>query len=163
MLRTASVALILAAGIGLTHSGAARADADIYRWKDAQGVYHYSDQWVPGSELIKSSGKLRPPVDTPPPASSSSSSTTSDAPPPDDAPSAASAQALKADVAKVKAQQCKEAQDAYQKSLYSRRMFKEGKDGAREYLSDAELDAYRLRVRSDMDRLCGSSNSQTSQ
>lgn len=161
MLRTVSVALILAAGIGLTHSGAARADADIYRWKDAQGVYHYSDQWVPGSELIKSSGKMRPPVDSPPPASSTPS-TVSDAPP-DDSPSAASAQALKADVAKVKAQQCKEAQDAYQKSLYSRRMFKEGKDGAREYLSDAELDAYRLRVRSDMDRLCGTSSSQTSQ
>ena len=159
MLRTASVALILAAGIGLTHSGAARADADIYRWKDAQGVYHYSDQWVPGSELIKSSGKTRPPVDTT--VSSSSPSATSDAPP-DDSPSAASAQALKADVAKVKAQQCKQAQDAYQKSLYSRRMFKEGKDGQREYLSDAELDAYRLRVRSDMDRLCGT-NSQTSQ
>ena len=35
MLRTVSVALILAAGVGF--AGLARADADIYRWKDAQG------------------------------------------------------------------------------------------------------------------------------
>ena len=160
MLRTASVALILAAGIGLTHSGAARADADIYRWKDAQGVYHYSDQWVPGSELIKSSNRNRPPSDTPPPSSIPSAN--SDVPPSDDSPSAATANAVKADVAKAKAQQCKEAQDAYQKSLYSRRMYKEGKDGQREYLNDADLEAYRLRVRSDMDRLCGT-NSQNSQ
>lgn len=161
MLRTASVVLILAAGIGLTHSGTARADADIYRWKDAQGVYHYSDQWVPGSELIKSSGRNRPPIDTPPATSSATPSTSSDAPS-DDTASSATAQAVKADVAKAKAQQCKEAQDAYQKSLYSRRMYKEGKDGQREYLNDTDLEAYRLKVRSDMDRLCGSS-SQTSQ
>src|SRR6185437_16544714 len=101
MLRTVSVALILAAGAGV-----ARADADIYRWKDAQGVYHYSDQWVPGSELIRSSGRNRPPVDTPPATSTATPSANSDVPPSDDSPSAATANAVKADVAKAKAQQC---------------------------------------------------------
>ncbi len=158
MLRTASVALILAAAIGLTHSGPARADADIYRWKDAQGVYHYSDQWVPGSELIKSSGKTHLPVDTPPAASSTAPSTSSDTPP-DDSPSSATIQAVKQDVAKAREQQCKDAKDAYDKAIHARRITREGKGGQKEYLSDAEADAYRVRVRDDMDHFCGTSTS----
>ncbi len=154
MLRTASVALILAAGIGLTHSGAARADADIYRWKDAQGVYHYSDQWVPGSELIKSSGKVHPPVDTPP-ATSTAPSTSSD--PPEDSPSAEAIQAVKQDVAKARAQQCKDAKDTYDKAIHARRITREGKDGQKEFMSDADADAYRVRVRDEMDHYCGTS------
>jgi len=56
MQRTLAITtLILLAGVG-----AALADGDIWRWKDAQGVFHYSDQWVPGSELIKSNSKSRP-------------------------------------------------------------------------------------------------------
>ncbi len=161
MLRTASVTLILAASVGLTLSGRAHADADIYRWKDAQGIYHYSDQWVPGSELIKSSGRQHLPDESAPPSTTTTApSATSDAPP-EDTPSTATAQAVKADVAKVRAEQCKEAKDAYEKSLYSRRLYKQGKDGQREYLSDAELDAYRLRVRNDMEHLCGTSADQT--
>lgn len=153
MLRTVSVALILAAGVGF--AGLAHADADIYRWKDAQGIYHYSDQWVPGSELIRSSGRQRPPVDnsstsdTPPPASSS------DAQPPEPEASAATVQAVKQDVAKVREQQCKQAKEAYDKAIHARRISKDGKDGQKEYLSDAEADAYRVRVRGDMDHFCG--------
>ncbi len=152
MLRTLSVALILAAGVGL--AGPAHADADIYRWKDAQGIYHYSDQWVPGSELIKSSGRQHAPAqsnastsDTPPPSSSSE--------PPDPDASSATVQAVKDDLAKVRAQQCKEAKDAYDKAIHARRITKDGKDGQKEYLSDAEADAYRIRIRGDMEHFCG--------
>ena len=35
------------------------AQADVYKWIDAQGVAHYSDEWVPGSEIIKT-GKNHP-------------------------------------------------------------------------------------------------------
>ena len=153
MLRTVSVALILATGAGV--AGLAHADADIYRWKDAQGIYHYSDQWVPGSELIKSSGRQRPPVDNsstsdaPPPASSSN------APPPEPAASSATVSAVRQDLAKVREQQCKDAKEAYDKALHARRITKDGKDGQKEYLTDAEADAYRIRVRGDMDHFCG--------
>jgi len=153
MLRTVSVALILAAGVGL--AGLAHADADIYRWKDAQGIYHYSDQWVPGSELIKSSGRQRAPVennsstsDTPPASSSSSEPADPDA-------SSATVQAVRNDLAKARAQQCKEAKDAYDKAIHARRITKDGKDGQKEYLSDAEADAYRIRIRGDMEHFCG--------
>jgi len=51
MLRRLSVsALILASAITI-------ARADVYRWVDDHGQPHYSDQWVPGSETIKSSPK----------------------------------------------------------------------------------------------------------
>ncbi len=149
MLRTVSVALILAAGAGLAH-----ADSDIYRWKDAQGVYHYSDQWVPGSELIKSSSKMHsgPSADSgvPRPPSSDSDS------PPAEAPSSEATQAVKDDLAKVRSQQCKDAKDAYEKAIVARRIVKSDKDGQKEYLSDADADAYRVKVRTEMDAVCGS-------
>ena len=86
--------------------------------------------------------------DTPPPASSSNSE------PPEPASSATS-QAVKDDVAKVRAQQCKEAKDAYDKAIHARRITKDGKDGQKEFLSDAEADAYRIRVRGDVEHFCG--------
>ena len=152
MLRTLAITtLILAAG-----SGVVRADADIYRWKDSQGIYHYSDQWVPGSELIKSN-RQRPPgadSDNLRPAADSSKSESDSPPPPPEQPSAETNQAVKQDVAKTREKQCKDARDAYQKAIEARRIFKTGKNGEREYISDAEADAYRAQVRSDMDTLC---------
>jgi hypothetical protein len=151
MLRTLSVALILAAGSGLAH-----ADADIYRWKDAQGIYHYSDQWVPGSELIKST-RQHPGQGSDSSASRpAAASNDSDSVPPD-TPSAATAQAVKQDVTKIRDQQCKDAKDAYEKAIRARRIFKSSKDGTKEYMSDADADAYRVKVRNEMDQLCGAS------
>src|SRR6516162_11703863 len=49
MMRRLSVsALILAGAFTL-------ARADVYRWVDDRGQPHYSDQWTPGSEVIKTS------------------------------------------------------------------------------------------------------------
>ena len=48
MLRPLIFSALIAAGLcGVAH-------ADVYRWVDDQGEAHYSDRWVPGSELIKS-------------------------------------------------------------------------------------------------------------
>ncbi len=130
------------------------AAADIYRWKDAQGVFHYSDQWVPGSELIKSNSVRPPGVD-----SSSSPRTASS-----DIAATANSQlqqettnrAVQADVAKVREDQCKKARETYDKAVAARRIFKPGsnKDGEREYLSDAEADAYRVQARTEMEQAC---------
>src|SRR5215831_16872344 len=46
-------ALIIAGGFTL-------ARADVYRWVDDKGQPHYSDQWMPGSEVVKTS-KAHPP------------------------------------------------------------------------------------------------------
>src|SRR5215469_10620792 len=49
MLRPVVVASLIVAGLSSV------AHADVYRWVDDKGEPHYSDRWVPGSELIKSS------------------------------------------------------------------------------------------------------------
>ena len=151
MLRTLAVtSLFLALGAGIAH-----ADAEIYRWKDPQGIYHYSDQWVPGSELIKSNKTTRPTPSDSETRPADSSKGNSDAPPPDQ-PSAETTQAVRQDVAKTRQKQCKDATEAYQKAVQARRIFKTAKDGEREYLSDAEADAYRVQAHSDMDQFCRS-------
>ena len=141
--------LILVAGIcGVAH-------ADVYRWVDERGEAHYTDRWVPGSELIKSS-KPHPgeptPVVSPGKASTSSANQTSTT-----KQQQAAEAAVKADVAKTKEAQCKQAKDRYQKAIEARRIYKPGKEGEeRVYMTDAETDAYRVQARNDVTLTCGS-------
>jgi hypothetical protein len=65
------------------------------------------------------------------------------------------AQALQKDLTATHARQCKEAQDKYQKAIEARRVYRMGKDGEREYLSDTEAGQMRLNARVDMERSCG--------
>jgi hypothetical protein len=151
MLRPIAVTALIAACI----CGVAR--ADVYRWVDEHGEPHYSDRWVPGSELIKTS-KPRP---TAPDSSA----------PQTRSPIAAASQnasvklqqqlaeqAVKQDVAKTREAQCKEAKERYQKAIEARRLYKPAKEGDtdRVFMSDAETDAYRLQARNDVTTACGS-------
>jgi hypothetical protein len=150
MLRHVTIATLVAAGIcGLAH-------ADVYRWVDEHGEAHYSDQWVPGSELIKSS-RPRPVSDS---TSTQSSSPTPKAAQSDDQAKQqkAAQQAIQQDVAKSKEAQCKQAKERYQKAIDARRMYKQPKPGDtdRQFMSDDEIDAYRLQARNDVTLTCGS-------
>jgi hypothetical protein len=161
MLRTLAISTVFMVG------AVSVANADVFRWVDDHGGVHYSDQWVPGSEVIKSS-KPRPPssstasAETPRRADAQKSS---NAPPPADSNTA---KAMKQDLAKAREQQCKDAKEKYEKAIEARRIYKgpapgdtksKGGDGTedRQYLSDEEADAYRLRMRQEMQDLCGSS------
>jgi Domain of unknown function (DUF4124) len=142
--------LIFAGFCGVAH-------ADVYRWVDDHGEPHYSDRWVPGSELIKSS-KPRPSVETP-----AAAQTQTRSPVPSANQTEATKQekanetAVKQDVAKTKEAQCKQAKDRYQKAIEARRIYKPGKDGEeRVYMSDEESDKYRLDARNDVTLTCGS-------
>jgi Domain of unknown function (DUF4124) len=147
MQRTLAIAtLILAAGVG-----AALADGDIWRWKDAQGVFHYSDQWVPGSELIKSNSNRPRPADDPSANRSVPDTTDADR----TIQQQQTARTVAADVAKVKEKQCKDAQDRYEKAIQARRLYKTTKDGQREYMSDAEANEIRVQAKNDVDLACG--------
>jgi hypothetical protein len=42
------------------------------------------------------------------------------------------------------------------KAVASRRVYKEGKDGERQYMSDTDADAYREQARKDVQQACGS-------
>jgi hypothetical protein len=149
MLRPVIVSALITAGL------CSAAHADVYRWVDDKGEPHYSDRWVPGSELIKSD-KPRPQTPTPA-ASSPTASTTQHATNPS-AADRANEEAVKQDVAKTRDVQCKQAKDRYQKSIDARRISKPSQPGDTDkvYMSDAEADAYRAQARSDVTLACGS-------
>src|ERR1700761_52812 len=111
MLRPLVVSALITAGLVST------AHADVYRWIDNKGEPHYSDRWVPGSELIKSS---RPhPVsdsstggqDQGKPANNSAQNAT------EKLEQKANADAVKQDVAKTREAQCKAAKQHYQEAI----------------------------------------------
>ena len=148
MRRISVTALLLAGAFSI-------AQADVYRWVDDKGEPHYSDQWVPGSEIIKTA-KPRPNsttmgqapgAKTPASAGNSAASQIVDS---------ANTRAVQQDVDKAHDAQCKAAKDRYSSAVQSRRVYKEGKDGEREYLTDAEADTYRENARKDVQMACGS-------
>jgi hypothetical protein len=160
MLRTLAISSLLFVG------GISVANADVFRWVDDHGSVHYSDQWVPGSEVIKST--------RPHPASSSFDSPRSAPTTQRAANDHASGQntqqvaekAVKQDLAKVREQQCKDAKDRYDKAIQARRIYKspqgdKSKDtdrpDDRQYMSDEEADAYRVKARQEVQDLCGNS------
>lgn len=150
MLRLVSIAALIVAGAVVT------AQADVYRWVDEHGQPHYSDQWVPGSEVIKT-GKGHPPGYDAAARSSGQQNLTAATQRVDAQLSEqANAQAVQQDVAKTREQQCKAAKARYVASVQSRRIYKTGADGSREYLPDAQADAYRVQARKEVQDACGS-------
>jgi hypothetical protein len=146
MLRRVSItALVLVGAFTL-------ARADVYRWVDEQGEPHYSDQWVPGSTVIKTTGKAKSSSfdsssASPPKALTASNTTSSDSD---------NSRAVQQDMARVRDAQCKAATDRYTKAIESRRVYKTGADGERSYMSDTDADAYREQARKDVQDACGS-------
>ena len=170
MLRTLAIGTLILAGVATV------AQADVYRWVDEHGSVHYSDQWVPGSELIKTT---HPRTSTSDAARRSTEQEKLQVA--SDRISAQLAQekderAVQKDKAKAREQQCKEAKDRYEKAILARRIYKtpqaaakdqNAKDLAaqdaqrppdREYLSDADADAVRLQAHKDMVDACGESS-----
>jgi hypothetical protein len=129
---------------------AVAARADVWRWTDDKGQVQYSDRWQPGAELIK--------TDHPHPSTDGG-----DTPRKASVPDRASAQlsqeaaqrAVKKDEAAARTEQCKQAKDRYDKLIISRRVYREGKNGEREYLSEDEAEQQRLQARLDMQQVCG--------
>ena len=130
------------------------AHADVYRWTDPQGHVQYSDRWVPGSTLIKSTSHT--PVSPERPAQTDQQKlAATNANLAQQQAQHNTEQTVKQDVAANRAEQCKRATEAYQKAIQSRRMYKEGKNGEREYVSDQEADAYRAKLLSERQEVCG--------
>ena len=140
MLRpTSIIALVLAGACTL-------ARADVFRWVDQQGVVHYSDEWMPGSTVVRTTVRPHSEPTAPPAASAARPTEVNDQ---------ANSRAVQQDVAKARDAQCTWAKDRYMKAITSRRVYKEGKDGERTYISDAEADAYREQARKDVMEFCG--------
>ncbi len=127
----------------------------VYRWKDPNGIWHYSDQPRPGAIMI--SGPKKP--------ASAPNATPTPPPPPVPVPARATAEEepqvspevandVRAAAATAKTEQCKKATEVYDKSIQARRLYKTDEQGNRVYLSEAELDKERLKARSARDISC---------
>jgi Domain of unknown function (DUF4124) len=131
------------------------AQADVYRWVDDHGIPHYSDQWVPGSQIIKT-GKAHPNGDAAARSSDQKSLAAANQRISTQLAEQENARAVQQDVSKTREAQCKRAKDIYTDAVTHRRVYKTGADGQRNYLSDADADAYRAQARKDVQDACGS-------
>ncbi len=147
---------------------AAIATADtVYKWVDSSGQVHFTDlPPAQGDAKIlgvyqQESGEVEDEGsdngnyseeggnDSSNTAQSQAAARTPETPPSDEAIKAAEQDALKA-----KVEQCKEAQDRYQKYITSQRLYRQLPDGKREYLTDKELTEARARAKQTVTDYC---------
>jgi Domain of unknown function (DUF4124) len=150
------ISLALAAlGAVAALAAAADAQADVYKTVDAQGQAHYSDQWSPGAELIKGDRSHAPPAEAPAP-------TPNDHTLAPDPAKAAAAKQVQADMDALRAEQCKQLKEQYDKVIHARRIYQPqpGADASapKQYMSDADADAERVKTRQAMDEACAGSS-----
>ena len=139
----------------------------VYKWVDASGQVHFTD--LPPSQgdakvlgvYQQESGEVEDEGtdngnysdetgnDNSNAEQSQAAARTPDTPPSDEAIKAAERDALKA-----KVEQCKEAQDRYQKYITSQRLYRELPGGKREYLTDKELTEARARAKQTVTDYC---------
>ena len=150
MLRRLSLSALILAGASTL------AWADVYRWVDDKGQPHYSDQWMPGSEVIKTSKTHPPGYDSATRAADQKNLTASNTKVSAQLEDKDNARAVQQDVASRRAVLCKQSKDSYVRAITSRRVYKEGAQGERSYLTDADADAYREQLRKQVQDYCGS-------
>jgi len=132
----------------------------VYKWVDTRGQVHYTDRppTEGGARVLsvfeRSIGFADEEDDqdraTPPPTESFAAADESDP----GTGSAAAAAAVQRDLAAVRRDQCKQAQERYQQYIQSQRLFRQDADGQRVYLSDAELTQARVEARQAVDEYC---------
>jgi hypothetical protein len=148
---------ILAIAITLAGATSVALGEDVYRWTDAQGRVQYSDRWVPGSVLVKTTNVRATPGAIAAETSAEQSRVAERDDEVDDQISNAESQrAVQQDVAKTREAQCKEATARYEKAIQARRLYKEGPNKERVYASDSEADSYRVQALNDKKAACGS-------
>ncbi len=147
-------------------SVAAMATAEtVYKWLDGSGQVHYTDL-PPRQGDAKILGVYQQEAGTVEEddadngnytqegGDDSNTDASKQARTPEPPPSQAAVKAAENDAAKAKVEQCKAAQDRYQRYLDSRRLFRETPDGKRQYLTDQELTDARARAKQAVDDYC---------
>ena len=148
------ISVIAALGLAMV---AMAARADVYRVVDSQGQVQYTDRWMPGAELIKSEHTHATTASTPSAASDLQKSyAAANARIAAQQSDQSASQAVAQDVAAKRAEQCKAAKERYDKDIEARRIYKQGKDGEKEFLTDEQIDQERLQARQEVQQTCGS-------
>jgi hypothetical protein len=142
--------------------------ADVYKSVDGQGHVLYSDTPTPGAELVKVSNPNQRGFAPAPSSPARSSTTTGNSNAANSTTALAksndqikeqlaheeAARSVANDLAASRAEQCKKAQDVYEKSIIARRIYNEDKNGDRQYLSDTDADQARVNAKLAMDEVC---------
>jgi hypothetical protein len=142
----------------LFHSGLVQA-GDVYRYVDDRGTTLYTDKPIPGAVLV-STGSQRPPEVAQRSYAANQAATNSQlnasnqrvADSQDNSRVAAN---VAKDLEASRAERCKKARENYDMSINSHRLYRAGKDGGREYLSDAELAQHRMSAAKAVEAICG--------
>jgi hypothetical protein len=153
--------LAVTAGVlscALFHSGMAQA-GDVYKYVDDRGVTLYTDKPLPGAVLV-STGTQRPPEVAQRNAAASRAATNSQLNASNQRiTDSQTNQRVAANVAKdleaSRLERCKKARDSYQMSISMVRMYRNGPDGERIYLTDAELAQQRMDAAKAVEAICG--------
>lgn len=126
---------------------------EVYRWKAADGTWHFSDQPRPGAEVVRGPQLTRPVEEAAPqPAPAPVDPPMADEPLP---VSDAVAADVRSQAEALRAEQCKAAEAAYQDALKARRIYRTDAEGNRVYMNETEMDAARLQARASRDLACG--------
>jgi hypothetical protein len=131
------------------------AAGEVYRWKDAGGVWHYSDQPHPGAEVVRgqaaSSAPAAAPAATPAPAAAAAAPTTNEPLP----VSKEVAQEVRQEAATAKAKLCEKAKVDYKNLVENPRVRTVDEKGNTTVLDAAAMDKARLNARAVRDLACG--------
>jgi hypothetical protein len=147
---------VLACGLfrgGLAHAG------DVYKYVDERGTTLYTDKPLPGAVLV-STGSQRPPEVAQRNYAANQAATNSQlnssnqriAEGQDNSRVAAN---VAKDLEASRAERCKKARETYQTAISSLRLYRTGKNGEREYLSDSELAQKRMDSAKAVEAVCG--------
>lgn len=143
-----------AATVTLALTGAAAA-SDIYRWVDADGNVHYGDKPVGAqSERLAIESK---PTDQARVAAQAQARVEARAQK-REAEAAAAAAGPSEEEQQAQAEErrkaCEQSRANMQRMVTSRRLYREGENGEREYLNEAEMQATRQRVEKEINEYC---------
>ena len=131
---------------------------DVYKYVDDRGNTLYTDKPMPGAVLVSAAAQ-RPPEATHRAAVTQQTNTAnqlnaSNQRIAEGQTNTRVAAQVSKDLEATRAERCKQARTDYDKTINSRRLFRD-KGGEREYLSDAELAQARVDARKQVDAICG--------
>jgi hypothetical protein len=135
---------------------AGTAVADVYMYKDEKGNTQYTDKppLLPAERLNVQSRRTDTVAVQERAQAAAAEQANQGSRPGAAGNSLAETKAAAETTAKDKADRCIKARERYDKYMNSPRLFEEGKDGERRYLTDAEIDAARNQAKASMDAMC---------
>ena len=148
----------LAVIVGILTCASAHA-GDVYKYVDERGTTLYTDKPIPGAVRVSTGAQQPPEVAqrnyTAAQAASNSQLNAVNRRIADSQENSRVAATVAKDLEASRAERCKKARDDYNTSITSRRMYREGANGERQYLSDAELAQQRVDSAKAVEAICG--------